>query len=159
MAVTTIPTAGIADDAVTAAKVTGLGKIAQVVQATYDTNGQTVSADSFAQVGPSLSITPSATSSKIFVQCHGGSMYTATDKNIKWTIYRDSSNLGNTNGFYAHFFNSSFGMSGVSMSYLDSPSSTSSLTYATYIRTSSGSAVTAQDNDTRMVLTAMEVLA
>tara|TARA_Y100000592_G_scaffold96733_1_gene165811 strand:- start:60 stop:575 length:516 start_codon:yes stop_codon:yes gene_type:complete len=171
MALNTLPAGAFADDAISSDKinlannfaftgtVTGAGKIAQIVQATYDTNGQTVSADSFAQVGPSLSITPSATSSKIFVQCHGGSMYTATDKNIKWTIYRDSSNLGNTNGFYAHFFNSSFGMSGVSMSYLDSPNSTSSLTYATYIRTSSGSAVTAQDNTTRMVLTAMEVSA
>ena len=132
------------------------GKVLQLVQGTYDTNSQTINTDTFTQLGPTLSITPSSTSSKIFVQCHGGSMYTASDKNIKWSIYRDSTNLGNTNGFYSHFFNTSYGMSGVSMSYLDSPSSVSSLTYATYVRTSSGPA-TIQSNDTRMVLTAMEI--
>ena len=41
MAKTTIPTGGLADDAVTAAKVTGLGKIAQVQYVTTETTTTT----------------------------------------------------------------------------------------------------------------------
>ena len=134
------------------------GKVGQVVTAVYDTNGATTSSSSFVQIGPSLSITPSATSSKIFVQVHGGSVYTASDKNGKFSIFRGSTNLGNTNGFYAHFANQSYLLSGISMSVLDSPSSTSAITYATYVKTSSGP-VSFQDNTTRTVITAMEILA
>ena len=134
------------------------GKVGQVVTAVYDTDSESTSSSSFVQIGPSLSITPSAASSKIFVQVHGGSVYTASDKNGKFSIFRDSTNLGNTNGFYVHFANLSYLMSGLSMSVLDSPSSTSAITYATYVKTSSGP-VLFQNNTTRTVITAMEILA
>ena len=134
------------------------GKVGQVVTAVYDTDSESTSSSSFVQIGPSLSITPSAASSKIFVQVHGGSVYTASDKNGKFSIFRDSTNLGNTNGFYVHFANLSYLMSGLSMSVLDSPSSTSAITYATYVKTSSAP-VLFQNNTTRTVITAMEILA
>jgi len=37
MSVTTIPTAGLADNAVTVAKASGFGKVLQIVQSTYTT--------------------------------------------------------------------------------------------------------------------------
>jgi len=160
MSKTTVASTGIdlSDNFAFTGTVSGAGKIGQIVTAVYDTDSQSTSSSSFVQIGPSLSITPSATSSKIFVQVHGGSVYTASDKNGKFSIYRNSTNLGNTNGFYAHFANQSYLLSGISMSVLDSPSSTSSITYATYVRTSSGPVIF-QDNTTRTVITAMEVLA
>jgi len=78
MTVTTIPSAGItdatiatadiADDAVTAAKATGFGKIGQVKQ-TVKKDTFTTNSSSFTLItGLSVSITPTATSSKILIK-------------------------------------------------------------------------------------------
>tara|TARA_A100001201_G_C3983987_1_gene169520 strand:+ start:36 stop:605 length:570 start_codon:yes stop_codon:yes gene_type:complete len=72
MSKTTIATGGIADDAVTIAKVTGLGKIGQVVTTTF--TGTESSTSKFSGETPAdssvyASLTPTATSSKIMVMC------------------------------------------------------------------------------------------
>ena len=67
-----IATGGIADDAVTVAKVTGLGKIGQVVTTTFTgTESATTKASdgNFTDSSIFASLTPTATSSKIFVAC------------------------------------------------------------------------------------------
>jgi hypothetical protein len=72
MAVTTIPTAGIADNAVTIAKATGFGKVLQVVsfESSFVQNLNTTSQTDM-QVSSGVTweptITPSSTSSKILV--------------------------------------------------------------------------------------------
>ena len=73
MTVTTIPTAGIADNAVTAAKA-GFdpGKIGQVVTTSLtgtESSTSNAAGDSFTDSSVAASITPTATSSKIFVSC------------------------------------------------------------------------------------------
>ena len=136
----------------------GFGKVAQVLTNEY-TSYATTSSSSFTQIGPTIAITPSATSSKILVNVSGGAMYTATDKKIDLTIYRDSSNLGNSNGMMAHFANSSYLQSPMSMTILDSPSTTSSTTYAVYVRTTTGSAVDIQASNYKSVITVSEILA
>ena len=73
MTVTTIPTAGIADNAVTAAKA-GFdpGKIGQVVTTSFtgtESSTSNAAGDSFTDSSVAASITPTATSSKIFVSC------------------------------------------------------------------------------------------
>ena len=160
MSKTTVASTGIdlSDTFAFTGTVSGAGKIGQIVTAVYDTTGATTSSSSFVAMGLSVAITPSATSSKILVQVHGGSVYTASDKNGHFTIYRDSTNLGNTTGFYAHFANQSYLQGGLSMIVLDSPSSSSSITYAAYVKTTSGP-VNFQGASTRTVITAMEVLA
>ena len=73
----TVTTAKIADDAVTYAKATGFGKVLQVVTAT-DTTERSTTSTTFVTGSNTLSvdITPSATSSKIFVivstSCYNG---------------------------------------------------------------------------------------
>ena len=73
MSKTQIPTNGIADYAVTAAKVTGLGKIGQVVTTTFTGTESTTtnlsSADSYTTSSVAATLTPTATSSKIYVAC------------------------------------------------------------------------------------------
>ena len=65
-----IVTGGIADDAVTAAKATGFGKILQVVST--DASSKTTTTSSSEQTAATSSgITPSSTSSKILVLAHG----------------------------------------------------------------------------------------
>jgi hypothetical protein len=151
----TIPSGCTISNSGTAA---GFGKIGQVVSNEY-TSATSTSSSSFTQIGPSVAITPSATTSKILINVAGGALYTATDKKIDMTIYRDSSNLGGSNGMMAHFANSSFLQSPMSMTILDSPSTTSSTTYAVYVRTTTGSSVDVQAANYKSVLTAMEVLA
>ena len=109
------------------------GKILQVVNATDSTNRNTTST-SFVTASNTLSvnITPSSTSSKIFLI----SSFTAySSSNNFYTFYRGATNLGH----------SSYGLGqsattwGVqTISYLDSPSSTSSLTYQVYFRVTGG---------------------
>jgi len=135
-----------------------VGKIGQVVSNEFTSYAST-SSSSFTQIGPSVAITPTATSSKILINIAGGAMYTATDKKIDMTIYRDSSNLGNTNGMMAHFANSSYLQGAISLTILDSPNTTSSTTYALYVKTPTGSAVDIQSANYKSVITAMEVLA
>jgi|MDSW01.2.fsa_nt_gb hypothetical protein len=71
MAVTTIPTAGITDSAVTIAKASGFGKIGQMVTTTFTgTESTTVnlsSNDSYTTSSVAATLTPTATSSKILV--------------------------------------------------------------------------------------------
>ena len=118
--------------------VSGAGKVLQVVTA-VDTAGRQSTSTSFvtASSTATINITPSATSSKIYVVCSGN--FHCNDGNDGWyaTIYRDSTNLGNANSGLAH----GNSVPGVSVNYLptcmtilDSPNTTSQVTYQLYIR-------------------------
>ena len=120
----------------------GGGKILQVLGATDSTNRSTTST-SFVTASNTLSvaITPTSTSSKIFilVNCNIGqdSSYQAP----AFTIFRDSTNLGGSDGMAAMRIVGGDLFMPASVSYLDSPSSTSELTYQLYIKCSSGTAI------------------
>ena len=73
MSVTTIPTAGLADNAVTAAKA-GFdpGKIGQIVTDSFtgtESSTSKATSDSFTDSSVAATLTPTATTSKIFVSC------------------------------------------------------------------------------------------
>jgi hypothetical protein len=115
----------------------GGGKILQVVSAT-DSANYSVTSTSFVNSsnGLTLNITPSATTSKIFVQVSVSNLYGASGNNIFLTIYRGSTNLGGSNGMATHGgFNENVP---ASMTILDSPSSTSQLTYQVYAKVTGG---------------------
>ena len=134
MSKTQIATGGIADSAVTASKATGFGKIGQVLSVTIGSEQSTTS-DSYSDVsGLSLAITPSATSSKIMVQTlihadgRNGSG-TSTNKRIK--LFRDSTELEQRNILQLNIGNGNPDKIAANCyhSFLDSPSSTSALTF------------------------------
>ena len=122
------------------------GKVLQVVQGTNSTEGSTTST-SFVTTNLSASITPSATSSKILIQSYLRlSPYKSSgiSASLGATIYRDSTNVltgTQTDAIYV----AGNGSSSIQMRkltpliYLDSPSSTSSITYAIYVKAESGS--------------------
>jgi hypothetical protein len=112
------------------------GKIGQVITATHATESNNNSS-SYATTGLTANITPSATSSKIFISYqvpmyqdgNGGSIVSALH-----AIYKGGSSLqefGAGWGMTNRSINFAYQCVGV---YLDSPSSTSSLTYAVYYR-------------------------
>ena len=168
-----VTTAKINDSAITSAKINNgaitsakldsglaLGKIGQVVSNEFTTTAVQTTSSTFVQLGPSLSITPTSTNSKILLLLNGGSLYTQTDRNGMHTIYRNSTNLGGSNGLSQQFANSSYLMIPSSANILDEPSTTSSITYAMYVRTSTTqSPFNIQNSSTKIILTAMEVLA
>ena len=119
------------------ASLVGRGKVLQVVTGTTEGTG-TTTATSFASTGLTASITPSATSSKIFVTCSftGSKNSDALDGDWAYfSIHRGATDLGGSNGrgivgHHNYINNASVDNHfPVNMVVLDSPSSTSSLTY------------------------------
>jgi hypothetical protein len=117
----------------------GAGTIVQVVNATYNTQTSSTST-SYADTGLTASITPSSTSNKVLVLfsqagCHksGGN----THGRLK--LLRDSTDLYEPDNYYG-WTNSTLnnGVATISGCYLDSPSSSSSVTYKTQFNNGDG---------------------
>jgi|TARA_R110002020_G_scaffold97069_1_gene231881 hypothetical protein len=165
MAKTTIPTGGLADNAVTAAKATGFGKTGQLVitqdndVASHITTTSTTPADT----GISRTITCAATSSKVLVRFYTGMAASPTDTGVRFSLYRDSTNLSSNAynwGLYrVEPSDSGTNYSALNLEWLDSPSSTSEIDYKIYYESSSGSAVYACQDGGQYQLTCTEILA
>ena len=131
------------------------GKVLQVVTAS-DSANYSVTSTSFVNSsnGLTLNITPSSTSSKIFIQVSITYFYAPSGQNIKMTIYRDSTNIGGSDGMALHGgFNEAVP---VSMSILDSPSSSSQLTYQVYSAVTGGTSEYGSSNGVSTI-TAFEI--
>tara|TARA_R100000030_G_scaffold98516_1_gene88555 strand:+ start:11 stop:499 length:489 start_codon:yes stop_codon:yes gene_type:complete len=160
MALSTIGTNSIADDAVTAAKATGFGKILQVQSTILNSNIST-SSTSLEATSFSDSITPSATTSKILILINGGrSSYSGGEAEGTAELYYQvgsGSFSGITNVIKSNNNQSGgFGKPTMSFNYLHSPSSTSTLTYKVYIKTSANTYYLNSDTS-NMNMTLMEI--
>jgi hypothetical protein len=137
----------------------GAGKILQVVSANLD--GESASGStSFTDAGLSVSITPSSASNKVFAFYSGSAGNNGTQESYL-TLVRGSTNLGNgSQGLMRVWYSGSTGyhFGGYSMSYLDSPSTTSATTYKVQYRTASG-IVYISAGGSRDTLTVFEVAA
>ena len=109
---------------------TGMGKVLQVVNATYSTN-VTSSSSTFADSGLTASITPSSASNKVLVFANINGIYKTTNNTgISLKLVRGATNIHNIESVGAYTNDTSASAVGsVSTSYLDSPSTTSSTTY------------------------------
>jgi len=136
----------------------GGGKIAQVVSGTLTSPFVTTSS-SFVATGLDVDITPSATSSKVFViaTCYLDDNKSAHQ--VYSTLYRDSTNLGHSSyGMMASYGAGGRLRTNHTMSFLDSPSSTSALNYEVFIK-GDGDTVSFNSESATVSITAMEVLA
>ena len=114
------------------------GKILQVVESSAISSQVTTNSTTFQDTGISVSITPSASTSKILVLAVGSAYIQGTGYNVKGEIrvLRDSTEITRTDHGYDSA-NSSFGARlalSFNMSRLDAPNTTSSITYKTQIR-------------------------
>ena len=139
------------------------GKVLQVVSAT-DSTARNTNSTSFVTASNTLSvnITPSATSSKIFVVANTCAYNNNSGKSMSLTIYRDSTDLGSgTWGMINSYDTDTSGQRTIgqptSMSVLDSPSSTSQLTYQVYVKTESSGQIYFNYADIKASITAMEI--
>ncbi len=121
------------------------GMVIQVVQGLY-TSANSFSGATFQNTGCQVNITPTATSSKILInaQCQMG--YPSQNYGATLTFLRGSTNLAPDAGRdgFAHIGDSTGGnqrtyqMLMLSMQFLDSPSSTSEITYSVGISMDGG---------------------
>ena len=140
------------------------GKIGQVLQ-TQSNSSTSLSTTTYSDIGLSQAITCSATSSKVLIM---GSIQhsksgTNTDRGHGVRILRGSTNIFTTQTLYYAYDssqNSSFNDGDITpFFYLDSPSSTSAITYKIQCATWNSGAVVFQSDSNQSPLVLMEVLA
>ena len=132
------------------------GKIGQVVQASGN-NGLSTTSTSFVYANIGVTITPTATTSKIYVSI-GFNNRTSTDQEFIATIYRDSTNLGDSaDGFFRDQSKVANSKNFVYMQHLDAPSSTSAIDYKVFIR-GEGQTIVGNADAADWSFIAMEVL-
>ena len=134
------------------------GRVLQVVSTTSNSQFSTTSS-AFVTTGFTLSITPSSTSSKIFIMANAGVWSNSTNDQPIFTIYKNSTNLGSSTRGFAQIYSAAGGLQGgMAMQYLDSPATTSSTSYTVYMRTIGGTGYWGADGGTQ-VLTLQEIAA
>lgn len=139
----------------------GTGKILQVVSVTSSTEQSTSSTSYVDVTGLSVSITPSSTSNKILVMYNDNaylSKNAIATGYAQWQILRDTTALSvkefiQRDGYSADHYNA-FPMSII---YLDSPSSTSSLTYKVQMKNGDSSTVASQFRNELGTIIVMEI--
>ena len=136
----------------------GMGKVLQVVQETFTSTFNTTST-SYVATGISASITPFSTSSKILILCnYVADNLTADDQ--YGTIFRGATNLGGSTQDGLQRSNATTSgrlILNQSISYLDSPSSVSSLTYELYAKLGGSGNVQILGNATTCTIQLLEI--
>ena len=135
------------------------GSVLQVVSANDSTTRSTTST-SFVTASNTLTIniTPSSTSSKIYLVVTGNAYVTTSSGYFVGTIYRDTTDLGasSNKGLGNLYKNPDDSGVFLSVSILDAPSTTSQVTYQFYFRASAGTAYL-NESSTKGTITAMEI--
>ena len=120
-----------------ASLVGGGGKVLQVISAT-DSTQRTTTSTSFVTASNTLAanITPSATSSKVLILVNS-TCYNSASVYTYYTIFRDSTNVASNssvNELTAQYGISGTNISPLSIKFLDSPNTTSQITYQAYMK-------------------------
>lgn len=124
------------------------GTVLQVVNATYGTSVSR-SSNTYGDTGLTASITPSSSTSKILVMvAHNGCRKDTSNTTLAVQLVRNStviSGIEGNGGRTGDTTTNQFG--GIAITYLDSPSTTSSTTYKTqYLSTNNSGTVYINDN-------------
>lgn len=137
------------------------GSVLQVVQATYATKVAT-SSSSFTDTGLSVSITPTSTSSKVLVMVNIASSgvlnNSGADASGNFRIERGGNTvLGSNMRSYDYGGSGSIMWGAFFLSYLDSPASTSALTYKLQQQLSAGTSIRVCEGNNKIAMQAMEI--
>lgn len=139
----------------------GVGKVLQVVNATYGTQLGTTST-SYTDTGLTASITPSSSSSKILVFANmTGLGLTNASTSLRLRLNRGATGLAEfeREAGYAGSLSTELAVGGSSISYLDSPATTSSTTYKVQFQSSNGNTVYVALSSSVCTITLMEIAA
>jgi len=131
------------------------GKVLQAVEGTTTTETDT-SSTSFVATNLSVNITPSSSSNKVLVLAMGNIDSDSNASAPRVTIYRDSTNIGTGNGLAVNY-NPNRLITPSTMSKLDTPSSSSQITYSVRIKSGTGDSVRYGEAGTQKTIIAMEI--
>ena len=138
-------------------------KAGNVIQVVSVVNKQQTSTTGNTYVASTIaaSITPTSSSSKIFILSNFYTRTSAAGVSVATTIYRNSTDLGTSTYDFSYIYgaNTALEMT-TSVSFLDSPATTSSTTYTLYFRRAdnAGTAFVGADSQDN-VITLMEIAA
>jgi hypothetical protein len=158
----TVGTNALAAGAVTSAKMAagaaranfGAGAVLQVVSFSLTPTFSTTSG-TYTNTGISASITPSSATSKVFIAATFLQNTQASNITMLTTVFRDSTALGIEAGQYSA--SGGFMATTGAINFLDSPSTTSAITYSIRSRVSAGAGTISIGNPSSIVL--MEIAA
>lgn len=160
-------TVGLTGDlpAVSGANLIGVsaGKVLQSVTASDQTARSTTSTSLVTASNTlTVNITPSSNSSKVFVIAHFNCYQDNSNTNTYYTIYRDSTNLGNgLNGMALHKpqYTTTYNTAShnACIQVLDSPNTSSQINYQIYLATSGGGTAHINYHSGKSIITAFEV--
>ena len=124
---------------------TGVGGKVLQVQSAIDTGYRSTTSASYTKAGNTcdVNITPSSTSSKILITCSFGGGISASANRAWYTFFRDSTDLGTGDGIRTHEVSGSAYTSenSIHVYYLDSPNTTSQITYSIQMKGQNGNTV------------------
>ena len=158
LASSAVTNAKIASDAAIATTKLGTGAVLQVKH--YSDNSNTATSSTVYQsTGVSIDITPSSTSNKILIIASAPVYAASTSGEPHITIFRDSTNLAtNANaGFSDSFNNAGAIIENTTIHYLDSPSTTSQITYEIKLRRDTIGTTYFGVNNVMRTMTCMEI--
>ena len=163
---TTIQAAKLADDAVTSAKLPA-GSVLQVKTGVYSTQTNVTTAGAYQDTGLSLSITPTSTSSKILIvyAMHFRIHSANSDVGMAFRVVRGSTEIDTPVTSYDNYIYDGGGQTESRTSdtkfYLDSPATTSAVTYKIQMvsYTGSGASTRAQSDGNKSRIMLMEIAA
>jgi hypothetical protein len=142
--------------------VTPAGHVIQVVEGVSTANTGTAST-SLVTTGISASITPVSSNSTILVTVYLNGVLAYASSGALFELYRGGSSIAYLNDIVGYHTASGVNNGeSAAISYLDSPSSTSALTYEVYMRSSNGNSIYVNNyvsgaNRTRSTITLMEI--
>jgi hypothetical protein len=139
------------------------GSVIQVVQNSSTTIYTTTSTSYQACTNHTVTITPSSASNKILIM-HQGMVNNQTTSSWCWaTMYRNGVNLyaGGANDASGGVYDSASGdtHNGHTMIMLDSPNTTSAVTYTVYFKSGTGASVRYNADGWKLYIVAMEISA
>lgn len=131
------------------------GKILQVVNGTYSTLFSTTST-SYVDSGPTLTITPTSNTSTIYIVHNGNYTRGTSGGAVNIRIVRNGTAVKTYN---SQFYGTSAGFwrGSIAITHMDSPATTSALTYKIQISNDQTETITAQYNNEQSIITAFEV--
>jgi hypothetical protein len=134
------------------------GSVLQVVNATYSTQVSNATS-TYASSGLAATITPTSATSKIFIIINTAGNTNASG-GANYTIFKASSNLVALGLAILANPSTTFGVAApISLSYLDSPATTSATTYTLYFNNGGSGTATVQLSSFTGVITLMEIAA
>ena len=137
---------------------TGMGKVLQVVT-NSSASALTTTSSSFVKAPLDVTITPTSTSSKIYITAQFVINSQQVNQWIDYTLYRGTgTNLGNTLGLGGNYSNNDSHVPAV-VAMLDSPSTTASTLYSIYVKARGGVSMRYNPDGFLCNITAMEIAA